>query len=147
MLLFDIFKIEGNQGRGIDIDVIKSSVDSLADERLESIDLFIPVFMIFFGVDLKMIALNEHWAAKLFFDCGSQNDSHQFMRPLKRVADFRFCDFKYESSTISCFGRPENGAAHLIRQSANVQGRDRVPFVFSTATRLIEVLNRGRSDP
>ncbi|NBV82071.1 MAG: adenosine deaminase family protein [Actinobacteria bacterium] len=134
---------EIHQRGGVHIDVVEAGGHRLGNERLDGIHFGCGIDGVLLVVHLEMVALNEHGTAEALPQGRGQHHRDVLSGPLFRVRDFRASDLEDEGAGFEHVGRTEDCARGVVRQGADVHGRDSEPAAFARATRHVELVDGG----
>ena len=138
---------EIHQRRGIDVDVEEAGPDLLRDELPDLADFPLGIGGVFLGIDLAVVALNEHGEGVPFPQCRGENHRDVFSRTLLGIGDFGARDLENQRPYLSSPGRPEHRPRRIVGEHPHVDSRNRKAATFSPAAGQVELVYRGRTHP
>ncbi len=145
LLLVEGFRLQRDQGAGVDVDVPEAGGNGLGDEVLDFLDGAFGVLGVGGRLDLEVIALDEDGTAVAFLDGGGDQRGAVFGGRLIRVAHFAAGDFEDEGGRVGLHGGAEGGACRVIRREADVHGGHGAVFPGVRRTRHVEVIDACRT--
>ena len=147
LLLIDRRLREVDERRGIDVDVAIAGIDREAAGAPDLLGHRLGVGGVLLGVELVVVALDEHRGAPARRDRPGENGGREVDRALVRVGLLAARDLEDDRADLGAGGGLEGRPGHVERLGAQVDRRDREARHLAAATGRVQVLDARATAP